>query len=272
MAFWSPDGLRKSRFHDEKGNLVDAGWLWPAAFAFGTAAAKRLFGFRLQRPMISIRATDQLAAFLRKDFNAVEFGSGMSTPWLAKRCGFLLSVEDHREWAGRVRQMLAKLGTADNVRYELRSRETYADLSGFPDGHFHFALIDGSDRRHCVRSVLPKMVVGGVIYLDNSDKDAGKIGDLSLAEELLLETANSHDWPVRVFTDFSPTNFFVEQGVMVTVTSAYGGAAPQTGLSSDVTLSDGRTVTVTGLLAKHVGEGRHDEVAQLVEDDLRLGA
>lgn len=221
LAFWSPDGLRKSRLHDEKGNLADPGWLGPALFAFVTAAAKRLFGWRLRRPMISIRATSVLEAHLRPDSNVVEFGSGMSTPWLAARCGSLLSIEDHAGWAERVRAMLAEC-KASHVRHELRDDDAYADLAAIPDGFFHLALIDGSQRGNCARNVLSKMAVGGLIYLDNSDKDMTRPGgDLRLAEEILIQAARSHNWPFRYFTDFSPTNFFAEQGMLIEVASPY---------------------------------------------------
>ena len=148
----------------------------------------------------------------------------MSTPWLAARCGTLLSIEDHPGWAERVRAMLAEAG-ATNCRHELRDAADYADLSNIPDQFFDLALIDGSDRRGCARSVLPKMAAGGIIYLDNSDKDFTRPdGDLRVAEAVLAEAARANGWPIRYFTDFSPTNFFAEQGMMIRVTTPYRAA------------------------------------------------
>lgn len=219
--FGSPDGLRRSRLHDEKGNRVDAGGLLYAPAALLGAVAKRLFGWRPCRPMISYRAQRLLAARLDRDGVAVEFGSGMSTPWLAARCRRLVSFEDHPGWAERVRHLLAQRGIA-NVDYRIRPPEAFADVADLDDGCVAFALIDGTDRDGCARAILPKMRVGGLIYLDNSDKDMTcPAGDLRRAEAVLCAAADRLGWPVRLFTDFSPTNFFAEQGMLIEVTTPW---------------------------------------------------
>lgn len=206
---------RKTRFHDEKGQLVDLGGLLYAPAALATAAIKVLSGWRPERPMISFRATRALAALIKPDWHAVEFGSGLSTLWLARRCATLLSVEDNPRWHARVDALLKQNGLA-HVRYELRSEMDFAKLDAFPDGHFHFALIDGTDRAGCVASVWPKMRAGGIIYLDNSDKDMTRPeGDLRRAEAALRMRADAAGASVQRFTDFSPGNFFAEEGLLV---------------------------------------------------------
>ena len=211
--------LHKTRFHDEKGNLVDPGGMVYAPAALATAVLRTAFGCRAAVPTISFRARKVIASLLDEKSRVVEFGSGMSTPWLARRCGFLLSIEDDPRWFGEVQALLAARGLA-KVRLEMRDRETYAALTGYPDAHFDFALVDGTDRAGCLRSVLPKLRPGGWIYLDNSDKDMTLAdGDSRRAEALLLEAARRCGGPVRYFVDFSPTNFFVEQGMLVRITA-----------------------------------------------------
>lgn len=211
----SGNQLRRTRLHDEKGNLVPLSALANLPRSAFTCLLRVAFGHRPVLPTISYRATRLIAARLRPDFNAVEFGSGMSTAWLGARVGFLLSIEDNPDWASRVRAIIAKRGLT-NVRHEIRSRADYAKLDDFPDRHFDFALIDGSDRAGCVARLLPKMRPGGFIYLDNSDKDMTiAYGDLRRAEAALLAAAAEHGWRVRYFTDLSPTNLFAEQGMLV---------------------------------------------------------
>lgn len=219
--FGSPDGLRRSRLHDEKGNRVDTAGLAYAPLAFATALTKRLLGWRPCQPMISYRAQRLLAGRLKADSIVVEFGSGMSTPWLAARCGRLVSFEDHPGWAERVQAMLSQRGLT-NVDYRVRPPDAFADLADLAEGCVDLALIDGTDREGCARAVLPKMRVGGVLYLDNSDKDmTNPMGDLRRAEAVLRQAAERSGWPVRTFTDFSPTNFFAEQGTLIEVTAPW---------------------------------------------------
>ena len=207
--------FRKSRFHDEKGNRIDAGGLIYAPAALTSALLRVAFGRRPAQPLISYRAAKHLDRLLRKDWRGVEFGSGYSTPWLANRLGFLLSIEDNSDWHRRVAGLLAGI-TPDAVRHELRTAEAYADLAEFPDGFFDFALVDGSRRADCIAAVVPKVRPGGWLYLDNSDKDMTKPGgDLRRAETLLLEHVRRRGGDARYFTDFAPTNFFVEQGLLV---------------------------------------------------------
>jgi predicted O-methyltransferase YrrM len=205
---------RISRFHDEKGNFVDAGGLINAVPAFCSAAGKRVFGYRPKVPMISYRARRLIAKLLTSESRVVEFGSGNSTPWFAARVAFVLSVEDDPEWYGYVERILAD-SRLENVRHVLRSASDYADISDVADASIDFALVDGTDREGCVRAVVPKLKRGAWLYLDNSDKDMTiPNGDLRRAEAALSEIVKARCGTARFFSDFSPTNFFVEQGVL----------------------------------------------------------
>ncbi len=208
---------RKSRFHDEKGNLVDFFGLCYAPVALAGAVQRRLFGYRPIKPTLSFRGTKAIDKLLQSDWKCAEFGSGMSTVWLAKRCGYLLSVENDQNWYDETRKRLDQHG-CDHVQYELRAPDLFSDLSMIEDRFFDFALIDGWDRAGCVAAVLPKMKSGGWIYLDNSDKDMeNPDGDLRRAENLLLEYIKKNDKSHEYYVDFSRTNFFVEQGLLVQV-------------------------------------------------------
>ena len=205
---------RISRFHDEKDNRVNFGGMAYAPQAFASAVLRVGFGYRPRQPMVSYRAAKVITQLLTPQSRCVEFGSGMSTTWLAKRCGFLLSVENDAWWHGKVAEMI-KGPAFGHVRYELHDPDAFADLSAYDDQSFDFILVDGWDRYGCVLSLLPKIKVGGWVYLDNSDKDMTRPdGDLRRAEETLLKAVEDRGGSVRYFVDFSPTNFFVEQGLL----------------------------------------------------------
>ena len=178
------------------------------------AAAKRTFGYRPQVPMISYRARQVIENLLTPKSRMVEFGSGNSTPWFAARVDFVLSIEDDPDWYAHVRRLLTELGI-DNVRHVLRTESTYSDLSDIADASIDFALVDGTDREGCIRSVMPKLKRGAWLYLDNSDKDMTRPdGDLRRAEVALREAVELRRGKIQCFSDFSPTNFFVEQGLL----------------------------------------------------------
>ena len=205
---------RISRFHDEKGNFVDLAGLLNAFPAFTTAAVKRLFNHRPMVPMISYRARRAIEELLTKDSQMVEFGSGNSTLWFAARTGFVLSIEDDKEWYAHVQKQCSSLDSY-NVRHEFRTEKNYTNLLDIQNESLDFALVDGTDREGCIRSVVPKLKRGANLYLDNSDKDMTRPnGDLRRAEKALLEAVEMRKGSVRYFSDFSPTNFFVEQGVL----------------------------------------------------------
>ena len=205
---------RISRFHDEKGNFVDIAGVPNAIPAFCSAAAKRLFGYRAKVPMISYRARQVIDNFLTPETQMIEFGSGNSTPWFAERVGKLISIEDQLPWFEHTKSLL-KDRQITNVQYEFRPDNTYTDLSSIKDNSIDFALIDGTDREGCIFAVTPKVKAGGVIYLDNSDKDMlFPDGDLRRAEKALRLAVENRAGTIRLFSDFSPTNFFVEQGIL----------------------------------------------------------
>jgi len=205
---------RKSRFHDEKGNWVDARNVHHAVPAFFSALGKRLFGKRPLVPMISYRARGEIEAILSPVTRMIEFGSGNSTPWFASRVAHLISIEDDADWCAHVRRVLEDM-RIENVRHELRSAENYADVSDIADASLDFALVDGTDRAACIAAVVPKLKPGAWLYLDNSDKDMTfPDGDLRRAEAALLDAVRTRNGAIRYFSDFSPTNFFVEQGAL----------------------------------------------------------
>lgn len=207
--------LRRSRFHDEKGNMIGLrSAVFHAPLALLTAILKRLLGWRPILPMISFTAARHISRRLQPDSRVIEFGSGMSTPWLAVRCGWMISIEDNPVWYPHVSSLLSKR-KIHNVHYEMRDKGNYTDLSDLPDGSLDFALVDGTDRTGCIVAVARKIRPGGWIYLDNSDKDMTfPEGDLRRAEAALRDIAASRQGTIMAFTDFSPTNFFAEQGLL----------------------------------------------------------
>lgn len=134
--------------------------------------------------------TEIIAGALNEKSKVFEFGTGGSTIWFAKRVGELVSVEYNPDWYetlkggfkkdfGRVPSnvtLLLKSSFSDN-RW-LLSKTTnqqvgwqFVDsISDFPDNYFDLVVVDGRARIACMLKSKPKVKLGGVILLDDSQR------------------------------------------------------------------------------------------------------
>lgn len=134
---------------------------------------------------------------LTKDMTGFEYGSGRSTKFFASRLKHLVSLEHDQSWYERVKHDLEK-DKINNVEYHLVEKKestteteetvtlqgsslshnfldcfyTYSGfISRFPDNHFDFILVDGRARIDCIVRSIPKLKAGGILVLDNSERE-----------------------------------------------------------------------------------------------------
>ncbi|MBU4153157.1 MAG: class I SAM-dependent methyltransferase [Proteobacteria bacterium] len=106
---------------------------------------------------------------IKRDDIGVEFGSGRSTLWLAKRMRHLTSVESDSVWYEKVRSLIHSAGLSSVVDYRKYDNESeYArQATLFTDNSIDFCLIDGVARDQCALTMLSKIKSGGIIVVDN---------------------------------------------------------------------------------------------------------
>jgi hypothetical protein len=208
------DGLHRSRFHDEKGNRVPL-WQTYELFAAGILRLSQSLTDWPYLPWIPFAVIGALGQFLNAQSRVLEFGSGRSTIWYARRSASVVSVEDDLGWFKRVSELLERLHIA-NVDYRHRTDAAYAEVNEFPDGNFDLIIVDGSNRARCIESAHSKLKSGGYLYLDNTDKDMTiPNGDMRQAEATLLELAKRWSSAPQYYTGYPPSNFFPHQGMLV---------------------------------------------------------
>lgn len=102
--------------------------------------------------------------------NVLEFGSGASTIYFAKhpKIKKLVSIEHEPDWFIRVHKELNGQG---NVDMYLLPQPYNNVCEEFKDETFDIILVDGRDRVKCIESCLPKLKYGGVLILDNSERE-----------------------------------------------------------------------------------------------------
>jgi predicted O-methyltransferase YrrM len=132
----------------------------------------------MDKPWLTPGATELLAELLLPSDTGLEWGSGRSTVWFAKRLKHLTSIEDNREWYKTVTKRLSEQNVT-NVSYHhapappegegARQSPYVAICSSVPDRSLGFALVDGSAREYCTTAVIPKIAPGGLLVIDNAN-------------------------------------------------------------------------------------------------------
>ncbi|HPO44279.1 MAG TPA: class I SAM-dependent methyltransferase [Spirochaetota bacterium] len=125
-------------------------------------------------PWLTLKANRLLSDLLRPESVGIEFGSGRSTVWFARKVTRLISVEHDKEWFDKVRALLRR-GNLGNVEYFCRnaaaapfSPQGYlSPLLKEPQNHFDFVLVDGLFRDLCAILAVKHVKVGGFIVIDN---------------------------------------------------------------------------------------------------------
>jgi SAM-dependent methyltransferase len=132
-------------------------------------------------PWLTEGAVRLLDSWLRPTDWGIEWGSGRSTIWLARRVAGVLSIEHDARWHEMVRGMLADAGVAGRVDYRLVPCDL-GELGDPPDhpyvlaaeavtdGSADFVLVDGMIRLPCARLALRKLRPGGLLILDNANR------------------------------------------------------------------------------------------------------
>jgi SAM-dependent methyltransferase len=135
-------------------------------------------------PFVAPGAIRFLDKALPRQGIGLEWGSGRSTQWFARRLGRLVVVEHDGTWYEQVRRQLQEAGIG-NVDYRLipldhppqePTRPVYdpvpryvALAEDFPDASFDFVEVDGHYRQACVRAALDKVKPGGLLLVDDTN-------------------------------------------------------------------------------------------------------
>ena len=213
--------FHQNRLRDERGNIIPfSRLLRNGPKAVFDSLLHRLLGRRRCLPWLSYDAQRRLAEHLGPSSRVLEFGSGLSSAWLLRRCGFLMSVEHDRGWYEKMRAILGP-DHAGHLKYDLRDTgENYSRISQSDAGDgFDLILIDGLWREKCVESVIPHLRPGGILYLDNADRgwrgEGHPTGNTPLARARMLEFARQEGCIAQSYVDFVTGQFLAQEGLLV---------------------------------------------------------
>lgn len=146
---------------------------------------------RDELPWMPFDAIAFLREYLRPDHQVFEYGSGGSTIFFARHAAHVVSIEHDASWGRVVQETLTDRGieNADlraiapeqrpsaqfgsrSPGFEDASFQHYVEaIHEFPPSHFDLIVVDGRARNACLREALPHIKRGGIVVLDNSDRD-----------------------------------------------------------------------------------------------------
>lgn len=97
-----------------------------------------------------------------------EYGTGMSSRWLAERCGYYRGAEDNKEWVERVRGMISDL---PHAAVSFMQGHGYIDRIKAEKDPFDLVVIDGIHRRDTITAAIPKLKSGGLMVVDDAQAE-----------------------------------------------------------------------------------------------------
>lgn len=150
---------------------------WTPRYVLNRASALLYERRHPDYPWLTRDANQFLESYLRETDVGLEFGSGRSTVWIARRVGRLHSVETSEQWFVRVGKLLEQAGLS-NVTYEhIRGDDETALaaeherlLSRVADSSLDFCLVDGDCRGVCALLSATKLRPGGILIIDNVER------------------------------------------------------------------------------------------------------
>ncbi len=156
----------------------------------------------LALPWYTYPAIEYLETFDLLDCRVFEFGSGNSSIYWAKRARSVTTVEDDPRWHEQV-QARALLNQNLLLR---RDRDGYVAAIAHDGIPYDVIVIDGNHRLECTKAAIPQLNPGGMIVLDNSDRDTERACSAMLREAGFIQVdfcgfgpINGYSWSTSIF-------------------------------------------------------------------------
>lgn len=146
---------------------------------------------KLDVPWWTYSAITQVSRYIRAkngQVRVLEYGSGASTIWLAKRCKEVVTVEHDAGFAEHMKPLFSRhpnihlevrppraLSPSSRARsrrkgYENQSFDDYVDAADDFKGEFDVIVIDGRSRIYCLEKAIDRLAPDGLIVFDNSNR------------------------------------------------------------------------------------------------------
>src|SRR5690606_11835599 len=149
-------------------------------------------------PWLTMEANILLNQLIKKNDIGLEFGSGRSTIWFAKRCKFIYSVESNSQWYDKISKEIKMFNNIEyhfgNVNLSFPEQSEYlAVLESLNNQTIDFIVNDGKIRGIVAIKSIDKLKPGGLMIVDNAER--------YLPNKLSLPESIRRD-PVKISTEW----------------------------------------------------------------------
>ncbi|PTQ95873.1 hypothetical protein C8P68_105384 [Mucilaginibacter yixingensis] len=158
-----PKGLASLLSFRKKGYLKDIGWF----NAFDEQKPIDAFGQPI--PWVTYSFIDFIKDRIKKEHQVFEFGSGNSTYFYAKYAGNVVSVEHDAAWYKKIQG--SKPANSEMIYCELQKDGDYCRMPIALNKKFDIIIVDGRDRVNCCIQAVEALTPGGVVVLDDSERE-----------------------------------------------------------------------------------------------------
>jgi hypothetical protein len=188
---------------------------------------------RDQQPWITYPVIDYLKGFLRPEHRVFEYGGGGSTLFFVKRVAEVVTVEHNQEWFKILSETInmskknswtgkfvgpakgdlvpvpdpsdpSHYSSADVPSKGYNYRKYASAIDEYPENYYDCVVVDGRSRPACMMHAIPKIRKGGLLVLDNSDREY-YMPKIRKAVELQFETIIDGFAPGPYSQDFTKT-------------------------------------------------------------------
>ncbi len=176
-------------------------------------------------PWMNFKAVAYLEKLVRKEMIVYEYGSGISTFFLAQKVKQVISVEHDADWFEEVKKVSRKKETqniqlqiflpepsingelincGDPHQYQscvkeyrgLNFENYVKSIEAFPDDSFDVVIVDGRARPSCILHAIKKVKENGILIVDNSDR--------SYYLQPFYELKDERKWTAKTFRGHVP--------------------------------------------------------------------
>jgi len=123
-------------------------------------------------PWLSYPMIHFLEHYLNENMTIFEFGSGNSTLFFAERVKRVVSLEHDKKWYERALSLMPK--NVEMIFQELEYGGDYCKTLKKLNKTFDIIFVDGRDRVNCIKESALSLNAGGIIILDDSDRERYK--------------------------------------------------------------------------------------------------